>query len=214
MGVFEELAIMRPWRNLYDKIMNYVVLLNVIRYIYSMIKIPITAYVERFFANEFGAGPYRLDEMSRHALRLEFLSVEAHASAILTVHTLGSCFVQIEGSARLRRCYAENETRFDRGVFGVNLFYHAFFNQVSALAPYVGTVQQAIEIFLDKYGITEDDYPQGHAWRQYLRMKDQREKQTHPSSRGVVVSSARFAVKVAPPVFRLAPPFFSTPNRI
>lgn len=179
-----------------------------------MTKIPITAYVERFFANEFGPGPYPLDAMGRHALRLEFLSIEANAFAVLSVHTLGSAFVRIEGSQRLMACYQQNLERFERGVFGVNLFYQAFFNQVSALVPYVGSVQKAIEIFMSRYGISEDDYPQGHAWRQYLRMKKQRKVQAIPESRGVVFAERSVSVSVAPPIFRLASPFFSTPTRI
>lgn len=177
-----------------------------------MIKVPITAYVERYLANEFGPGPYKLDELSRHPLRLEFLSIEAHSSAFLTVHTLGKCFVQISGSKKLRDCYESNFDRFDRGVFGLHLFFQAFYAQVSASAPHMASVQDAIIAFLDKYGISEDDYPLGNAWRQYLRLKKQRNNQYDISSRVVVVDTRRVEVKVAPPVFRLVSPFFSAPT--
>lgn len=179
-----------------------------------MQKIPITAYVERFLHTEFGPGPYYLDQNQRHPLRLDFLSVEAHGSGFLTVHTLGSVHVHIADSVRLSEFYRQNEARFDRGVFGLNLFFTSLYAQVSATAPYTGSIEESLRVFLRRYGISEEDYSLDNARRQYLRLKKARSHPyaDRPDARVVgVPAKPSVAVSIAPESFRLKLPFFSGP---
>lgn len=141
-----------------------------------MVVVPITAYVERYLHVEYGPGPYYLDDGHRHVLRPEFLSVEAQAVNFLTVHTLAKAHFSIENSPKLLKYYQHNQHRFDRGVFGLSMFFQALYHQVSTGKRLGQTYQEALAAFSDRYGISEDDYAADNAWRQYCRLRKPRSR--------------------------------------
>lgn len=174
-----------------------------------MISIPVTAYVERFLTREYGLGPYVLDDQSRHPLRIEFLSVAAHSAIFLSPYTHASISLHIKNSPPLVNFYEANKARFERGVFGLHMFFQAMYHQVVGHFQAHPHLSDCVASFLDRYGISEDDYGQENAWRQFYRQRNHRRLGSQHF--GIQYLATSIDVQIAPGIESLTLPFFLQP---
>lgn len=149
-----------------------------------IISIPTTGYVRRYLLNEYGPDPYYLDVDPKNRLRLEFLSVHIH-TPYSSLYTHASIQIDIGDSKLLSDYYSQNKIQFDRGVFGAHEFFCAFYHQVEAMykmGKEMGlslsqmNYRIAIEKFMDRYQISEEEYSYDNLYRQFSRQKRVRKK--------------------------------------
>lgn len=142
-----------------------------------MLKIPVTNYVFRFLAKEFGTGPYLLDFSDTNRLRLEFLSTHLHVSLYKSLLPQQYINIRIQKSKTLCQYYQANHQLFENAIFGANLFWLSFRTEIATsmnLSQKYETrlsTKEAILMFMDRIGLTEDEYSLDNFMRQYTRQK-------------------------------------------
>ena len=135
-----------------------------------MLTIPVTSYVEAFIAHKFGRGPYFIGQTPKHPLRIEFLSTAAQAPKYLSVHTLGRIYLDIGDSRTLQEAYTRDLAIFQRGVFGLHMFWAAFLHEVVASQGFhESTYRAEIAAFQQRYQLDDETYQLENLERQFRR---------------------------------------------
>ena len=139
--------------------------------------IPVTSYVKRFLEIEYGPGPYYLDTQNAIRSRLRICFLSTHTTGILypSLYTHATVHVDISGSPLLIEYYEKYKAAFLRGCFAADDFFYSFYLQVRTLHDYYGlTFDEAIKKFIQKYGISEDEYSFDNMSRQIRRLERKR----------------------------------------
>lgn len=141
--------------------------------------IPVTSYVKRYLSHEYGPGPYDLGsksaKMSR--LRLAFLSTNVTGILYPSLYCHEKVNLEISKSPALLAYYQKHESVFNRGCYFADDFFNSFFLQVRTLRDHTEhSYESAINIFMAKYQITEEEYSLENMQRQISRFKRKRKE--------------------------------------
>lgn len=158
-----------------------------------MLILPVTSYVEAFLRERHGCGPYYIGENPKHPLRIEFRSATAQAPKYLTVHTHGRIHLDIGDSRHLRQTYEKNRKVFDRGVFGLHLFWTAFVHEVLGAQRFLESNYRAeIASFQERYALNDESYQLENLERQFRREMVRLRDGEQPRHYGVSMSPQKF----------------------
>lgn len=148
-----------------------------------MLRIPVTHYVKRFLANEFGEGPYLLDTPYATILQTHFLSVHLHSTIYSSLLPQDFIHIHISRRIKLLTYFEQNAHHFENAIFGAELFFTTFSMEIrqgieiarhQQLNRKELSTRMLVERFMRRINLSEEEYSLDNLMRQYSRQNAKR----------------------------------------